>query len=673
MTAPFALLFCSLLSTFAPQEPGRTPEKPAIAWQRTLDDALAVQKATGLPLLVAVNMDGEVFNDRFASDTYLDPEFVASTRGYVCVVASPNRHNERDYDAFGRRIECPRFPGCTCSEHINIEPELFRRYFDGKRNAPRHVGVDLQGKILFDRFLDNSMQTAIDAIAKGRGTAKPGSMDPTSDLDQLFQRRDAAARTPLERLYRDGDGEQKRKLLEAAANATNEPFDLLRMALREEDELLFGYGARALASLAGKDALIDLEDALARVEDRDVENLLLARLQQLGKQDPAAARLFSHFDWTADEELPQPWSKPWASATFDANDRASIEAVLDRCEALLKKTPGDAQARLQLATAQAALGEHLAATGGKGVEFWFEDAIQSAKKVTDVALQPEAQAVIAVAAWQRSNAELARTAAVLACSTAKSERQADPWLAARLLDVVVQTTAQAAYGKATAEPTASLRAELQRTALVLQLLEARDTFVESTHLAGIALLEYGSLRQLAAGHLEALVARFPTSAAVHERWRNRLLIDRGAEAMRSRVARFADKTEPKAAAEWFAGYAALVAAEQHVRDQRPDTAEQAYSDAIARFERCAAGNADYADSAHHFTVLALAGHALLRHLAGDGATAVQDLLRAAALRPASLDEQDGLQRKPRALANRISRELAQAGKQDLVEQLKALQ
>lgn len=673
MTAPFAVLFCSLLPTFAPQEPGRTPATPAIAWQRTLDDALAVQKATGLPLLVAVNMDGEVFNDRFASDTYLDPEFVESTRGYVCVVASPNRHNERDYDAFGRRIECPRFPGCTCSEHVNIEPELFRRYFDGKRNAPRHVGVDPQGKILFDRFLDGSMQTAIDAIAKGRGTAKAGSLDPTDDLDQLFQRRDAAARATLERLYRDGDAAQKRKLLEAATQATNEPVDLLRMALREEDDLLFGYGARALASLAGKDALIDLEDALARLEDRDVEKLLLARLQQLGKQDPAAARLFSHFDWTADEELPQPWSKPWATATFDPNDRASIETVLDRCEALLKATPGDAQARLQLATAQAALGEHLAAIGGKGVEFWFEDAIQSAQKVADAALQPEAQAVIAVATWQRSNAELARTAAVLACSTAKSERQAEPWLATRLLDVVVQTTAQAAYGKATAEPTASLRAELQRTALVLQLLEARDMFVESTHLAGIALLEYGGLRKLAAGHLEALVARFPTSAAVHERWRNRLLIDRGAEAMRARVARFAERAEAKPAAEWFAGYAALVAAEQHVRDERRDAAEPAYTDAIARFDRSAAGNADYADSAHHFTVLALAGHALLRHLAGDGAAAVQDLLRAAALRPASLDEQDGLQRKPRALANRISRELAQAGKQDLVEQLKALQ
>ena len=51
-----------------PEEQNAAPTQ--IAWQRTLEDALAVQKSTGLPLLVVVNMDGEVFNERLANTTY---------------------------------------------------------------------------------------------------------------------------------------------------------------------------------------------------------------------------------------------------------------------------------------------------------------------------------------------------------------------------------------------------------------------------------------------------------------------------------------------------------------------------------------------------------------------------------------------------------------------------
>jgi len=71
-------------------------------------------------------------------------------------------------------------------------------------------------------------------------------------------------------------------------------------------------------------------------------------------------------------------------------------------------------------------------------------------------------------------------------------------------------------------------------------------------------------------------------------------------------------------------------------------------------------------------VLALAGRAELRSAAGDGEGAVADLLRAAALRVASLDESDGLQRKPRAIAGRVSEKLVQQGKQELADKLKDL-
>ena len=327
MTARTVALSVALTAALcAGPAPAQTPPPaaaaaPRIEWQRTLEDALAVQQTTGLPLLLVVNMDGETFNDRFAGATYHEAAFVESTRGYVCVVASPDRHNERDYDALGRRVECPRFPGLVCSEHQNIEPELFRRWFDGKRNAPRHLSVGLDGKVMFDRYLDASMQTAIDAVAKHRGTPKPGVLAPTQDIAELLKRRDNGARGTLERLYREGDKAQRQRILRAAAAAGNQPVDLLRMALRDEDPDVFALVAPALAKAAGKDALIDLEDALSKVDDKEAIGVLLGRVRELAADDAAAKRLLSHFDWQGQPllPLPMPWSNPWADA-----DRKSV-------------------------------------------------------------------------------------------------------------------------------------------------------------------------------------------------------------------------------------------------------------------------------------------------------------------------------------------------------------
>src|SRR5262245_18463704 len=367
-----ALVDALLLGLFLPplpQAPATAPatQPPRIDWQRSLNDALAVQKETGLPLLVVVNMDGEQFNDRFAGTTYVDPAFVESTRGYVCVVASPDRHTARDYDALGRRVECPRFPGCTCSEHINIEPELFSRYFNSTRNAPRHVGVSKEGKILFDRFLDASMETAIDAIAQHRG--KPKDKQPGETLDELLTRRDAKARRTLEQTYTKGDKAQKLKILAAAATAKNEPFDVLRIALRDDDPAMFGAAATALAAVAMKDALIDLEDALARADDAALAKALQTRLGEIAKTDIGAQKLHSHLAEKRDANLSMPWRNQWTPAAFDANSRESIEAVLDQCEGKLRATPDDDNVRLLMATAQAARGCLLASSGGKGVDF----------------------------------------------------------------------------------------------------------------------------------------------------------------------------------------------------------------------------------------------------------------------------------------------------------------
>jgi hypothetical protein len=672
MFALAAALFPALLA-LAPQDPGTPAEPPHVEWQRSLTDALAVQKATGLPLLIAVNMDGEVFNERFANNTYKDPTFVESTRGWVCVVASPDRHTERDYDAFGNRIECPRFPGCTCSEHIAIEPQLFARWFNGTRNAPRHVGVSTDGKVLFDRFLDQSMQTAIDAIGKHRGTPKADALAPTTDLAVLFGRRDAFARRLVEGLWRRSDLAEKKRLLAAATTATNEPIDLLRAALRSEDPAAFALAALATGKHASKATLIDLEDALARCDDPGLVRDLVARLQELGKDVPEAARLHAHFAAAGKAvTVAKPWSNPWAKARFAADDRAAIEAELDACEAALKQNPNDATFRLRHATACLALGTVLANSGQKGAELWFGDATTGARKVTDQALAEEAQAVVACASWLNGDSAAAARALALAQTPTESTRQPDPFLAGAVLELIAQALPAAVFADAEAAQQKNLRGDVDQVRAALDLAQERHVATERGQLAGIGLLEFAALRRDARERLARVVAAFPTSAAAHERWRNRIAVDLGWTAVTRALAEHVGQAQDKPTAEWFAGYGCLLAAEQHTRDALPDRGLTAYADAIDHLQRSAAGNADFADSAHHYLVLALGGRAELLLGRGHAEDAAADLLRAADLRAASLDENDGLQRKPRAIAGRVHQALTAAGHTDLAGKLQQL-
>ena len=656
-----------------PQDPPtQAPRRPGVrvAWQRSLADALALQTKTGLPLMIAVNMDGEVFNDRFAATTYKDPGFVASTRGYICVIASPDRHTESDYDALGNRIECPRFGSCTCSEHINIEPELFRRYFDGKRNAPRHVGVNPAGEVMFDRFLDRRMQTAIDAVAKNRGDRPAAHLQAPKSVEEMFRRRDAMARSILEQRYRDADKTDRRNLLERAAKAKNDPVDLLRMGLRDPDGDLVGLAATALSKVGNSGALIDIEDALASVEDAGIRTRLIQQLGALGREDPAAARMAQQFSREA-EIAPPPWRNDWAASEL-LQGRAGIERALDRIESAIGKAPSDDNLRFELAMAQTAFATMLMQENGSGIEFWLADADRNLKKVAGPDLRFEARALTSVLAWYMSDAALARRAAEEALAAKACLRRPDAWLATNFLDVLVQLTAQGAYSRAQGGAQVSLADEIARVNMAFKLLEAAGTAREGGLLAGIGLLEYAGLRAEARARLEALAADFPTSTAVHDRWRNRMLIDWGAERMRHRYAKFATEAADKATAEWFAGYAALVAGDRHTSDQRKIEADNAYTDAIERFARSAASNPNYAESSNHYGVFALAGRAWIRHERGDSMAAVSDLLKEADLRPDSLDQDDGLQRKPRGVAVRLHDALQSAGEAALAARLQPI-
>ncbi|MCA8952609.1 MAG: hypothetical protein KDE27_24060 [Planctomycetes bacterium] len=649
----------SLVLSLLPQ--GETRRAPAIDWQRTLADALAVQQATGKPLLIAVNMDGEVFNDRFRTNTYRDPAFIESTRGWVCVVASPDRHTERDQDSLGNRIECPAFPGCTCGEHIAIEPLLFAKYFGGNRNAPRHVGVGKDGAILFDRFLDRSMQTAIDAIAEHRGD--PAVHPAPTALAELAARRDAASRRALEVRYR---GSHEAAILDAAVAANNAPFGLVRLALHSDDGDEFRRGVQALIATATPDALLDLEFALARAPE--LRESIVTEIGRLAQEDEWAARLHAHLTGSA-PPFGGPWQNSWREPDYEIWQLAPIEGELDACERALK-SDDDAATRLRFAIAQLAFAKHLIATGGKNAEFWLEDARGSARRVTaqDGEHAAEAAAVLAVASFLRGDFEAARTAADEAITAAANAREPSAWLATRFFETLAELDTRAAYERAQ-DPKAVLQPEIARTAAALQMLAASRWTEEAPLLTGIGLLEYAGRRAEARALLDGAVRRFPASASVHERWRARALADLGTEAMRRAAGELADAAADHATGEWFAGYAAIVAAEQHVRDDRQELATAAYGECVDRFARSVEANAGFADSANHFAVLALAGRAKLEFENGDRAVAVDDLLRAHGLRAASLTSADGLGRTPESIAQAIKAALATTGGDELAAKL----
>ena len=198
-------LFPVALSLLAPQ-PVAAQEPVAsdahqIAWQRTFGDAVALARAEGRPLLVALNMDGESASDRIVQELYRDADFVAATRACVCLVASVFRHSARDYDDEGRRIPCPRLGSVTCGEHIALEPALFDAFLaDGERVAPRHALVLQDGSKAWDLSLCFDLRDIERALvdALGAGPQAPPTTYDERTWAALAARRDAAGRTALE-------------------------------------------------------------------------------------------------------------------------------------------------------------------------------------------------------------------------------------------------------------------------------------------------------------------------------------------------------------------------------------------------------------------------------------------------------------------------------------------
>lgn len=121
------------------------PGKDGIAWQPSLEGALATAREQHKPVLLAVNMDGERANDQMAAEVYGDPQVLELAARCVAVVASSGQHSAGE-------VPCPRFGAVTCREHRSVDAEARKLYLKaddaGEVIAPQHVLIAPDGKVI---------------------------------------------------------------------------------------------------------------------------------------------------------------------------------------------------------------------------------------------------------------------------------------------------------------------------------------------------------------------------------------------------------------------------------------------------------------------------------------------------------------------------------------------
>ncbi|MCC7398704.1 MAG: hypothetical protein IT455_16675 [Planctomycetes bacterium] len=664
-------LFLSVLAATAfaqegvPQPPGLVPEqmwyaptaadwkKPVLMrWQRTWDDAVRLSQATRRPILVCVNMDGEIASEHYAGVRYRDPELAKLFEPYVCVIASVYRHNERDYDEQGNRIPCPRLGGVTCGEHIDLEPIVYAKFLDGKRISPRHIMVELDGSEVYDVFYTWDVDSVYQAIKNGIQNRREQAV-PIVKGDRSLQERiespDSEDREQIERLFQGADLEQKRALLEAAVEAgAHAPVELLRLAAFGLDPEL-ARRARAGMLEAIDPGTVELIADTLRAPMAAAERKALAQsLRRFAGSTRAMSLATAHSGLaggkaTIDTKV---WGEVLQSQDYAAaaNRAFSAEAAA-RADAALQQKPDDPTARLDVAEASLLQAFDVQVGSGRGAlrlyqqqrELLLSDAVGD----VDAAAQKGAAdwriaAIRALVAQQRGQHEQAFQLAIAAAPALPTD--APGRLAVELLSLfaAARQNAIATAVKAKQPWPPEWMSDVHAAYSVLDAHPlGRDEHV-ANHYDFLDFFRAPDADQV----LDRGLERFPASGALHQRLRQRALRRGGeAELAREYVARLAATGAP-ATVSWFAGFADLVIAEAHRRRSEAEPATAAYQRAMQRFVqyREATGQHD----GDHYVAMAHGGLARLRLQADDLAGTLTELELVFRIAPTAAAATDGL-------------------------------
>jgi tetratricopeptide (TPR) repeat protein len=648
-----------------PQPQGLVPEqmwyaptaedwaKPVqIRWQRTWQDAVRLSQQTKKPILVCVNMDGEIASEHYAGVRYRDPEIAKLFEPYVCVMASVYRHNPRDYDEQGRRIPCPRLGCVTCGEHIALEPLVYKKFLDGKRISPRHIMVELDGTEVYDVFYtwdtDSVFKTLADGI-KDREIQAPPIVKGDRSLAERIKSPDSEDREAVEAEFANADAALRQRMLDLGLEAgANVPLELLRQGSFSVDP---DIAKKARAGMQqSKDPLAieliadTLQGPLAPTERKGLVDALD------GFSDTSThARTLATAHRGLDNGSSAIDGKQWQSVLVGeaytgavAPDPAEVARLRDQA---LAAQPKDPAANLDVAESSLLQALDLVIGPGRGAA--RITAMQREMLLAE-ANDRVAQAVAAGAVGWRPKA----LQAIL-------KQQAGRMREAHQL---------AAEAMPKMPPNAPSRLALEiltlfahgRQFAIQQAVRNRDKWpsewMTDVHTAYSLLLKHPlGTESHVADHYDFLnffrspdteivldrgLERFPASAPLHQRLRTQLLRQGGTKRL---IADYQERLAAKDASAvmpWFAGYASLVAAEQHRRRQRPEAARAAYRQALTYFAdyQQATGGADAA----HYEAMAHGGLARLALQSGDLDLTFFELQQVFTICPTAAAAVDGL-------------------------------
>ncbi|MEZ6014699.1 MAG: hypothetical protein R3F49_06280 [Planctomycetota bacterium] len=655
-----------------------------IHWERTWEDAVAVSQETQKPILVCINMDGEIASEHYAGVRYRQPEVAALFAPYVCVIASVYRHNPRDYDEQGRRIECPRFHGVTCGEHIAMEPAVYDQFLDQRRISPRHIMVELDGAEVYDVFYAFDTKSVFRSIKQGiverKIQANPDAPEDRALIERVVSSR-ASDKAFVEEAYIKGDRQLRRELLaKALESGSAAPVDLLRLAIFGLDVELSRLAREALAKSDAPGAVDLIAEALRVPLTGAEREALIAALERLGAKDESARTLaVVHRGLGAESNAVAAgdWAARLANAKPDTR-AAGVQALsskLDYSHAAADARPDDAKARLELAESFLALGvdpETARAAGGAawgerraGIDFTrlvFEDALRAAQEAEALgATGWRVDAAIGLASYYLED---------LATADARAERAAPlvpagetSWHAMATLGLFAEARQR--------QITALLRAQEQVPPELISDVHATYSILarhplgtEQQVLAHVDFLRRFRAVERANEALDLGLAKYPDSTPLHARLRGRILEEGGPARLIPAYERLLARPDAPTNLPWFAGFAALIAAEAHVRAGEDELAAAAYTRSVEWWDAAIAANAANQESGDHYAALARMGRGRLALQSGDLDGALTDMLASFTRRPLAANAVDGLGHYGTANARMLAARLGDAGRAD---------
>ncbi len=652
-------------------------KKPCLVhWQRSWDDAVAVSKETGKPILICVNMDGEVASEHYAGIRYRDPSIVALYDPYVCVIASVYRHNPRDYDEQGRRIPCPRFGTVTCGEHIWIEPTLFDKYFEGKRVAPRHIMVELDQKEVYDVYYAWDTQTIFTALKTGIANRPPPPELSRLDrpLEERVLSRESGERAAIEEQYLSGTPEVRRELLKiVVAHPQASSTDLVRLAIHGLDLELARLARQSLAQ-SSDPAAIDLILEALRVPLEPAErDALVAALARMGESSPRARTLAAVFQGLGQRSSTldtASWTRALEAAGVPPkpSEPAVLESQLVRQEYTAASKPADPTARLEFAETMLEHALH-ATIERRFSRLELEDARRAAEEAEKLGAHGwRVDAAIALAAANLGDSETARTRAEAALKSLPADAQG--WSAAAVLALFAQSRQQA-IDKAVREKQPWPPQWLSDANAAWAVLERHPLGSDRDFAAHHDFLQRMGAFDQAQRVLDTGLERFGDSWLLHERLRARVLAEKGVDGLEARYDALLREKPQWKNLEWFAGYASLVTAEMQRKQNQPDAALAAYDRAIAHYERGVAVEPATKPTADHYVALALAGRARIAYERHEDEHALDELLASFTRKPEAAGSLDGLNLSPADTSRMLRSRLVQLKRDDLVARLDA--